>query len=769
MKYLLLIILSVCRVLSSQAQQILDLNSGEMKRGVTSTVPTRDIEELEDGYLVTYTFDKAMIQQDDLFSGTIFWKMDGFGLNDIPGDPCTLGRNDQFAIPFGFIPQVEVIDSAYRDFSYELTPARQALGNSSDEVYSKQNVIEINPYDGFKPTATASLSEIQSYRGHGICQITVSPIQYNYHTKTVRAYTSITYKVSFLPDRSSESKDKNLLAHISLEDNFLSNNFIGGNKAKTNGAKSGNTPQNDVRDYLILTTNTYATAAKRFADWKRLMGFNVHIYIDDNWTSTSVADTVAYAYANLPALYYLLIIGDHGDVPGKKMPSPNFYTDFYYRCMDNDIIPDIYCGRLSVKTSSEATTVIDKIIGYEQAPPADSAFYNNALHCAFFEDKNYNNYEDRRFTLTSEDVRSYVMTKGKTIQRVYFAKSDVEPKYWNNTFFSDGDSIPYELRKPGFAWNGDADDISNAINSGAFYVLYQGHGGYDYWDNPLYNKRNIYLNLSNGNLLPVVFSITCMTGKFFEECFAEAFLRKSNGGCVAIFAASNDAISGFDDALSTGMIDAIWPSPGLSIVMPLGSNSVYSVTPTPTYTLGQIMGQGMIRMKDTFYTQSGNVTYVNEIYHCFGDPSMKIYTQKPTAFDNVSIARNMGSISVSLAVGDTARITAYNPATGEVQSYIGNSATIATLNPEETAICVSAHNRIPYIQCPDVMYIQNTNITGTLDETHDIIKVGNHVTTTIDTGNVTTSNANITLRANKVILESGTKISTGSSLKTINP
>ena len=50
-----------------------------------------------------------------------------------------------------------------------------------------------------------------------------------------------------------------------------------------------------------------------------------------------------------------------------------------------------------------------------------------------------------------------------------------------------------------------------------------------------------------------------------------------------------------------------------------------------------------------------------------------------------------------------------------------------------------------------------------------MIKVGNHVTTTIDTGDVTTSNADITLRANQVLLDSGTQISIGSKLRILNP
>lgn len=135
----------------------------------------------------------------------------------------------------------------------------------------------------------------------------------------------------------------------------------------------------------------------------------------------------------------------------------------------------------------------------------------------------------------------------------------------------------------------------------------------------------------------------------------------------------------------------------------------------------------------------------------------------------VSVVRNTNSISVNLGTNDMARITTYNPISGEVQSYIGNSTTMATTNPGETIVCISGHNRIPFIQNPDVLYIQNTNITGTLDENHDVIKVGNHVTTSMATGDVTTSNANITLRANEILLDSGTYISVGSTLKTVNP
>ena len=98
----IIILLCVLGVLSSHAQLVLDLHSGKLTRDVTSTFPKRDIVKLEDGYKVTYVFEKAIIQPDELFPETVFLKMDGFGLNDTFGDPSTLLRNDMIAVPSGY-------------------------------------------------------------------------------------------------------------------------------------------------------------------------------------------------------------------------------------------------------------------------------------------------------------------------------------------------------------------------------------------------------------------------------------------------------------------------------------------------------------------------------------------------------------------------------------------------------------------------------------------------------------------------------------------
>lgn len=764
-KIFLIVSLSLC-VTSMYAQQILDLRSGKILSSKQSTVPTRTIEEQKDGYRVTYTFDYAAIQKDNLFSGTVFWRMDGFGMNQNQGEPCTLLHNDWFMIPAGCSAEVSLVDCKYNDYNYELTPARIPLLNNNNEAYTKQNVHPIRLYEGYMPSSIVTMSGVYTYRGHGICQTTLAPIQYNYLDKKVRAYTSLTYKITFVPDQTDVIRTAS--KGISREDNFLGNNVIGGSWQSMRNVLMENGVRSDVLDYLILSTSTYAEAVERFAAWKRLLGFNVHVIIRDNWTSASVKNTVEDVYANTPSLYYLLIVGDHNDIPACQSTTIRQHvTDLPYGCINDNYIPDIYCGRLSVSTIGEANTVVDKIINYEQTPPTNISFYNKGVHCAYFQDKDHDGYADRRFAQTSEDIRSYVMSQGKNVQRIYKTEPDVFPTHWNRTQYSYGEPIPNELQKPTFAWNGNSTNITNSINNGAFYVLHRDHGYVGGWGDPSYTQSNIS-SLTNGSLLPVVFSLNCQTGKFDQNCFAETFLRKSNGGCVGIYAATEISYSGYNDALATGMFDAIWPSPGLCVRI-RNRNSSFSPTPEPTYTLGQIMTQGMMRLSETYGIDGQYTVYTRELFHCLGDPSMKIYTECPSEYSNVSVIRNSNSIRVKLANGDYGRITIYDPIVDEVQSFIGNDVTINTTNSSEAVVCVSGHNRIPFIQRPDVMYIQNTNISGGLTEVHDVIKVGNHVTSEINPGDVTTSNANILLKARKVVLDRGTYISTGTTLKIENP
>lgn len=685
--------------------------------------PQRTVQRTDDGITVAYMFTGNVPSACNDGDGGCVWRIEGFGLRDAPGGYATPFRVDAFAVPEGCTAVVETVDSAFVDYDCRLAPARRIpeKGTAAEGVVKEggQNASQ----GGFYPRKVAVAAWRGSvYRGREICNVVVNPVQYDAAANKARAYTKITYRVRFVPKAGARAMAGAPATKpvILPADNMLGNITMNGASAKAGDMAvkaTGVAAGDDTRDYLIISVDKYAEAVDRFAEWKELLGFRVHKVLKGSWNSDAVKAEVEKAYAENPALYYLLIVGDHDDVPGQYMEhhadDGDFsvhYTDLYYGCMDGecDETPDIYRGRLSVSSPEEAATVVDKIIGYEKRPPTDAGFYERGVNCADYLDNDNgvaDDYEDRRYVQTAEEIRAYMLGQGKDVERVYSTNYEITPKYWNRNYFSFGEPIPEDMLKPAFAWDGNEGDIRRAINSGVFYVLHRDHGLVDCWENPYFSVKHVDM-LQNGDLLPVVFCVNCDNGAFQADCLAERFLRKQGGGAVAVIAASDISYSGYNDALACGLFDAIWPEPGLRPKFP-GVNSLGGETPAPTYELGQILDQAQVRVSETFGSSDPSVSsnekndsfcriVTKEIYHCFGDPSMQICTEMPAPFSGVSVTRGNGCVTVGNG-GETARITFVNRRTGEVVSHIAPSAVYTTADFEDVDVCVSGHNRIPYI------------------------------------------------------------------------
>ncbi len=776
----------------TNAQTVISLNGTTYSE---VTMPKRDVEQVGDGIVVTYYFDNAIAQQDVLYPGYVLWRIPGFGLNETVGEPAIPFRWDSFSLPQNTGISLEVLDSSYVDFPMQLSPARPVLIDSDTIEHTLGNVLPIASYDGFFPTSLVSSSVGNAYRGVPLLDVGISPLQYDYEQQIVRAYKMIKYKITFLASYQSSGTS----SAIDVNDNYLSLTTINP-PSTTNQARSisqTTVAEQSARDYLVITNSTLRPIVEEFAEWKRTLGFRTSIVVNDNWSVQAVKDTVKQFYNETDKkLYYLFIVGDESIVPAplvtftyynstsQKYETVDCVTDLHYACLDDnsDNTPDIHYGRIPIDNISDAEIVFDKIRAYEESPILDTSFYNTALNCAYFQDNPTktnsqtlppDTYADRRFAQTSEEVAQYVIEQGKIVNRVYYTKNTNTPLCWNNGLYGLGDSIPNYLRKPGFAWDGNYQDIINSINQGVFYVLHRDHGATSCWGDPYFCKSHIS-SLSNQNKLPVVFSLNCLTGRYQEsstvDCFAETFLKKENGGCVAIYAATGTSFSGYNDALATGMFDAIWPNPGLRSIFPKTSNGgEVSPTPTPTYELGQILQIGMVRMKETWgATRKTGALHTQRLFHLFGDPSMQIYTDCPTSIQTPNISRVGDTIYVEVQDGD-ARISFYTPSIKHVDTYYGTNVNYQT-DSDEVIVCISRHNHIPYItNANNLVYIQNETINDNRVYSGNTIKVGRNVTSKKTSGDVIINSGNVNMVGNRVELQAGTKVSKGAVLKIRTP
>ena len=757
--------------------------------------PERRVSVSPDGVTVTYEFKHAVVLSDPDVADYYLWRISGFGHSVVPGEPDVPVRWDSFALPEGCASfTVSVLESACVDVPLRLSPARapQPEGKESPAV-----VPDIAPYEGWFPREVVETGEVRVYRGRSVAEVGVYPVRYDWKNGVVRACSKIVYRVTFGEGGLRSAPE----GRIAPDDSFLDNTTLNGNvgAAGYEMFRSAGDTGSAGKDYLILSTPEFEEAVRRLADWKRTLGFGVHTRLRGDWTPERIKSAVKEVYRSAPSLYYLLIVGDHDDVPAEDMARTivnnkgyafdyRYVTDYYYGCVDGegDVLADLYRGRLPVSTAMEAVTVVDKIIRYERNPVRDAAFYDMGLHCAYFEDcfpdgtdGPGDGIEDKRFTLTSEEVRNYMPSKGKTVNRVYFAYdynySETDnyppPTFWNKGEFAWGDSIPVELQRPYFAWDGDSADIVRYIDEGAFYVLYRGHGTDSTWVQPHFTGDNI-LSLANGDRLPVVFSINCETGSFQEDdCFAEVFLRKKGGGAVAVYAATEKSWPGYNDAMVIGMFDAIWPDPGVDSKL----YNFLGMTTSPsrlreTTRLGEILDQGLRRMEETWgQSWKGNsisTQFTREIFHCFGDPGMRIYTDTPTEFKKLSITCDVYKVRVDLG-SEAGDIAFYDKLTEEIRFYTGRSAEYSG-DPRHVRVCVSGHNKIPFIGypvCPDTYYIQNEIVQGSKHYKSDVIRAGSQVTDDKPSGEVVFDGGEIKVSGHRLILDRGTTIKPGTKFE----
>ena len=776
----LLFLLLICQY--GIGQQYIRLSDGTIVTDShITTLPTRTVEEVKDGILVTYEFNYLYKKPDNLFPSSSVLFIDGFGVRRVPEEPALPIKWDVFYVPSEKDYSIDIIDSSYIELPIEIAPARQPMLNGEYSYYTADNVFPIKPYEGVYPQNTIN-SRINIYRTYPILDICINPIRYNYQQKRV----VICKKISYLINMRGEKASKNVINNTDFDRDPLLANIIMNPRKKTENKEANqlrSATQITPPKYLIITVPKFSEAVEKLADWKRTLGYNVQIESQNAWDSTAVKNKVVNSNPN-----YLLLFGDFEDIPGRFISRTvftsggnkvlNFYTDYYYGCIQQDFYPEVHRGRISASSLTEANTIVDKIINYERTPITDASFYKTGIHCAYFEDKNHywhgnliqaiDSVEDDRFTLTSEEIRNHVLQQDQdmTVARIYFAANDVYPKYWHVGDFglSDSTLIPSELLKcNGFLWDGNSQNIENGINNGAFYVLHRDHGDVDQWESPSFSISNIG-NLDNGKKLPVVFSINCLTGKYNQgTCFAEAFLRKSGGGCVGIFAASERSPSGYIDAMTLAMFEAIWPNP--SFIRQFNSDSTLTFTQTPIYKLGDFFDQGLAAIHLIFPDGSDyEVCHAKEVFHCFGDPAMEMYTDVPTPFANVSITKNNGSTIVS--IGENATITFFNRTTGTIESFYGNSVTYPNVN--NIQVCISAHNKIPYIKEAGNFYIQNETISGVTTYHADQIIVGSNVTTLKPTGSVIISSGKTTLIGDTVELNGETTVGSGAELEIKN-
>ncbi len=260
----------------------------------------------------------------------------------------------------------------------------------------------------------------------------------------------------------------------------------------------------------------------------------------------------------LSDLYYADIYDANGDFCSWDANGNNRFGEIDHDGNDLDgvdLYADVHIGRLACADETEVTTVVNKIITYEQ--------------------ETYNQIWFKRLILAGGDTfpvsygaPPFVYEGEITNIKVGQTMPDFDQTYlWTSK---------YKLSL--FTFN-------QAISKGAGFVSYSGHGFEHGWGTFRPNAITRYMiyyympfinGIKNGNKLPIIFFDACLTAKLdfnitdlrnyyprvanllvrifglssnpsdFYQCFAWSFLAKENGGAIATIGATRTAYTRVD-------------------------------------------------------------------------------------------------------------------------------------------------------------------------------------------------------------------------------
>ena len=309
---------------------------------------------------------------------------------------------------------------------------------------------------------------------------------------------------------------------------------------------------------------------------------------------------------------YVVLLGDDELVPtftptisGVQIPS-----DLPYSLRnDSDELPDVAVGRIIGNDQAQVQTAVDKIVAYENSAPAGD-FLRHATIAAQFQDDDADGQENRTFVWFAERVRTGLVRRGVTVDRIYGDSPTATPLRFN-----DGTDLPAALRKPTFRWDGSGTDVQDAWNAGRFLMVHRDHGWSQGWGTPGYTAGSVAA-LRNGALLPVVLSINCSSGAYDydESSFATTALTLRDGGAVGVFGDTRDSPSWHNSQIALGFVDGLLPS-----VLP-------DEGPAAKQRAGDALINGKVRLAGLADpSRDGASRQELYLWHWFGDPTMQMW------------------------------------------------------------------------------------------------------------------------------------------------
>lgn len=489
---------------------------------------------------------------------------------------------------------VNVVNSTYVDFeNIEVAPSKGNFSrqiNPEDVPYTYGAMYQQN---AFWPATQAYLEKpyiLRDFRGQNIM---VRPFAYNPVTKTLRVYTSMTIAMTKVSDNGENQKAARRSNTIKVDPEqkaMYDQRFINFGETGTRY-----TFDEDNGELLIICADQYMTNLQPLVDWKIKSGRPTTMVSVTTAGGNNIENIKSYVqnFYNDPAhnLEFVLLVGEYNDITPKNLgygSGGTVYSDNYIAKLEgNDDYIEVLIGRFSVANAADADLQVNKTIYYERDIQAGASWVNKGMGIGYYGAGSGHYGED-------------------DYQHIDFIRDTLMHYTYATVTEHHGGS------------GGDASvtTISGTINEGISIINYCNHGSETTWGVANYSVSNVQA-LTNNGMLPVVWSVACLNGKFdVGTCFGESWLRANQNG------QPTGAVAGMFSFVSQPWIPPMYGQDEMVDIL-CGWRSVDQFK----HTIGGASLNGSMYVLDM---APGDSYQTFNAWILFGDPSAMIRTDIPT-------------------------------------------------------------------------------------------------------------------------------------------
>ena len=469
---------------------------------------------------------------------------------------------------------------------------KSSIENKDNSFYSSS---ENYPYENI------TLSDPMVMRDLVLSNVTIVPFQYNPKNRQLEIYQTVEIHV-YEVDEASDIRRRNMPSSRVFE-NIYKNSIINYN------TNSRDDYQQPTVLYIGPSSAIGNATFEQLIEWRKQRGYVVYTATTSGNSTSSIKNIIEDAYDNFnPPPEYVTLIGDVGG----SYSIPTYYEDFghdsygnqcegdhpYSQIDGNDLLPEVLLGRMSIRSSSELTTVVYKILNYEKATYLDT----------------YEEYYERAAMAGDPS------TSGNSCA---ITKEAVRQSLQNHGF----DDV--NIKTSGNGW---ATWMENELEDGVLFFNYRGYLGMSG-----FSTSNVD-NASSGWKLPFATVLTCGTGSFAEDqtAMSEKFFRAGSvtnprGGVAAIGTATWNTHTLFNNIVDLGIYNGLLAddveTAGAALVS--GKLSLYNTYPGDPYQW------------ISAFTQWNNL---------MGDAATHLYTDTP---EILSVTYSHGSNYLDVEVVDS--------------------------------------------------------------------------------------------------------------------